>query len=81
MYVDDVIIWGRNVWELMDHFSWVVEKLMEVGLFVEAHKVTLYARELTFFLFLIFLSLPGIEPATYSSLVVRPNHWTTESRE
>ena len=45
VYVDDVIIWGRNVWELMDHFSWVVKKLMEVGLFVAAHKVTLYARE------------------------------------
>ena len=29
----------------MDHFSWVVKKLMEVGLFVAAHKVTLYARE------------------------------------
>ena len=45
VYVDDVIIWGWNVWELMDHFSWVVEKLMEVGLFVAAHKVTLYARK------------------------------------
>ena len=21
VYVDDVIIWGHNVWELMDHFS------------------------------------------------------------
>ena len=29
----------------MDHFSWVVKKLMEVGLFVAAHKVTLYAQE------------------------------------
>ena len=45
VYVDDVIIWGRNVWELMDHFSWVVKKMMEVGLFVAADKVTLYARE------------------------------------
>ena len=45
VYVDDAIIWGRNVWELIDHFSWVVKKLMEVGLFVAAHKVTLYARE------------------------------------
>ena len=45
VYVDDVIIWGRNVWELRDHFSWVVKKLMEVGPFVAAHKVTLYARE------------------------------------
>ena len=45
VYVDDVIIWGRNVWELMDHFSWVVKQLMEVGLFVAAHKVTLYARK------------------------------------
>ena len=44
MYVNDVIIWGRDVWELMDHFSWVVKKLMEVGLFVAAHKVTPYAR-------------------------------------
>ena len=44
MYVDDVIILGRNVWELISHFSWVV-KLMEVGLFVTAHKVTLYARK------------------------------------
>ena len=45
MYVDDAIVWGRNVWELIDHFSWVVKKLMEVGLFVAAHKVTLYAQE------------------------------------
>ena len=30
---------------MMDRFSWVVKKLMEVGLFVAAHKVTLYARE------------------------------------
>ena len=45
VYVDDVIIWGRNVWELMDHFSWAVKKLMEVDLFVAANKVTLYARE------------------------------------
>ena len=45
VYVDAVIIWGQNVWELMDHFSWVVKKLMEVGLFVAAHKVTLFARE------------------------------------
>ena len=45
VYVDDVIIWGRNVWELMDHFSWVMKNLMEVGLFVAAHKVTLHARE------------------------------------
>ena len=45
VYVDDVIIWGRNIWELMDHFSWVVKKLMEVVLFVAAHKVTVYARE------------------------------------
>ena len=29
----------------MEHFSWVVKKLMGVGLFVAAHKVTLYARE------------------------------------
>ena len=28
-----------------DSFSWVVKKLMEVGLFVAAHEVTLYARE------------------------------------
>ena len=39
--VDDVIIWEWNVWELMDLFSWVVKKLMEVGLLVEAHRVTL----------------------------------------
>ena len=26
VYVDDVIIWGRNVWELMDHFSWDSEE-------------------------------------------------------
>ena len=45
MYVDDVIIWGRNVWELIDPFSWIVKELMEVGLFVAAHKVTLCARE------------------------------------
>ena len=45
MYADDVIIWERNVWELMDHYSWVLQKLIEVGLFVAAHKVTLYARE------------------------------------
>ena len=45
VYVDDIIIWGRNVWELMVHFSWVVKKLMEVGLFVAAHKVILYALE------------------------------------
>ena len=45
VYVDDVIIWGGDVWELMDHFSWVVKKLMEVGRFVAAHKITLYARE------------------------------------
>ena len=44
-YVDDAIIWGRNVWELIDHFSWVVKKLMEVDLFVAAHEVTLYPRE------------------------------------
>ena len=44
-YVDDVIISGRNAWELMDHFSWAVKKLMKVDLFVAAHKVTLYARE------------------------------------
>ena len=37
VYVDDVILWGRNVWELIDHFSWVMKKLMEVGLFVAAH--------------------------------------------
>ena len=29
----------------MDHFSWVAKKLIEVGLFVVAHKVILYARE------------------------------------
>ena len=29
----------------MNHFSWVVKTLMEVGLCVAAHKVTLYARE------------------------------------
>ena len=46
VYVDDVIIRGWNVWELMDHFSWVVKKLTENGLFVAAHKVTLYAREI-----------------------------------
>ena len=45
MYVDDVIIWGRNAWELMDHFSWVVKKLVVVRLFVASHKVSLYARE------------------------------------
>ena len=45
MYVDDAIIWGRNVWELRNHFSWVVTKLMEVGPFVAAHKVTLYTGE------------------------------------
>ena len=46
VYVDGVIIWGRNVWELMDHFSCVVKKLMEVGLFVMTHRViTLYERE------------------------------------
>ena len=45
VYVDDVIILGRNVWELINHFSWVVKKLMEVGLFVTAHKVTPYARK------------------------------------
>ena len=45
VYMDDVIIWGRNVWALMDHFSWVMKKLMEVALFVAAHKVTLYALE------------------------------------
>ena len=45
VYVDDVIIWGWNVWELVDHFLWVVKKLMEVGLFVAAHKATLYTRE------------------------------------
>ena len=41
VYVDDVTVSGRDVWELMDHFSWVVKKLMEVGLFVAAHKVYL----------------------------------------
>ena len=45
VYVDDVIILGRNVWKLINHFSLVVKKLMEVGLFVTAHEVTLYARE------------------------------------
>ena len=45
MYVDNVIIRERDVWELMDHFFLVVKKLMEVGLFVTAQKVTLYARE------------------------------------
>ena len=44
VYMYIVIIWGRNVRELKDHFSWAVKKLMEVGLFVAAHKVTLYAR-------------------------------------
>ena len=29
----------------MDHFSWVVKKLVKVGLFVAAHNVSLYARE------------------------------------
>ena len=29
----------------MNHFSWVVKKLVKVGLFVAAHKVSLYARE------------------------------------
>ena len=45
MNVNGVIIWAHNVWELMDRFSLVMKKLMEVGLFVAAHKVTLYARE------------------------------------
>ena len=30
---------------VMDHFSWVVKKVMEVGLSVAAHKATLYARK------------------------------------
>ena len=29
----------------MDHFSWVVKKLVKVSLFVAAHNVSLYARE------------------------------------
>ena len=29
----------------MGHFSWIMKKLMEVGLFVAVHKVTMYARE------------------------------------
>ena len=45
VYMDDVINWGRNIWELMDHFLWIMKKLMKIGLFVAAHKVTLYARE------------------------------------
>ena len=45
MYVENGIIWGRNVWELIDYFVWVVKKLMEVGLFVAANKAALYARE------------------------------------
>ena len=44
VYVDNVIIWGRNVWKLMDHFSWVEKKQMEDDLFVAAHKVTLSPR-------------------------------------
>ena len=45
VYVDNVIVSGRNVWELMNHFSWVVKKLVKAVLFVAAQSVTLYARE------------------------------------
>ena len=46
VWVDDVVIWGRDAAELVARLKVVLARLVGVGLFAAVHKAVLYRREI-----------------------------------
>ena len=71
VYLDDIIIGGKNLQEHCDLLRDVFERLPEAGLTIKSSKVSFYRNKLSFLGH--HISEKGIEPDPYKLNVIR--HW------